>query len=203
VTAPSRPFTVIGLTGSIGMGKSTTAQMFRDEGVPVADSDAIVHDLYRGAAVGPVSTLFPAAVADGAVDRLALARAVLGQPDRLKALETLIHPMVRQAQDRFLDEARANGHALAVLDIPLLFETGAEDRVDVIVVVTAPSDVQRARVLARPGMTQEKFDAILARQMPDPEKRARADQVIDTSRGMDAARRDVRALIAQLLKNRG
>ncbi|MCU0831525.1 MAG: dephospho-CoA kinase [Rhizobiaceae bacterium] len=191
---------VLGLTGSIGMGKSTTSAMFRDEGVPVLDSDAVVHDLYRGDAVARVEALFPGVSTDGVIDRAKLAADVLGRPERLRALEAVIHPLVRAAQERFLEEARAEGHAIAVLDVPLLYETGADARVDQVLVVTAPQDIQRDRVLARPGMTREKLDAILARQMPDAEKRARADHVIDTSRGIEAARADVRTLIERLLK---
>jgi dephospho-CoA kinase len=189
---------VIGLTGSIGMGKSTTAAMFVAQGVPVADSDAIVHALYAGPAVAAVEALFPGVSDNGVINRTRLAPHVIGKPEKLAALEAIIHPMVRAEQQRFIDDARAAGHKLAVLDIPLLFETGAEARVDAIVVVTAPFDVQRARVLARPGMSESNFAAILARQTPDAEKRARADFVIDTSRGLDAARADVRAIIAEL-----
>jgi dephospho-CoA kinase len=191
---------VIGLTGSIGMGKTTTAAMFRDEGVPVLDSDAVVHALYSGAAVAPVEALFPGVAEGGVIDRARLAAQVLGHPEKMKALEALIHPMVKAEQLAFLATAAADGHAIAVLDIPLLFETGAESRVDRIVVVSAPLDVQRVRVLARPGMTPEKLDAILARQMPDAEKRARADWVIDTSAGVDQARRQVQALLKALRK---
>lgn len=189
---------VLGLTGSIGMGKSATAAMFRDEGVPVVDSDAIVHDLYAGPAAAGVEALFPGVTAGGAVDRARLGARVLADGAAMKRLEALIHPMVRAAQEAALEQARMQGRPLAVLDIPLLYETGAEDRVDLVLVVTAPAEVQRARVLARPGMTPEKFEAILARQLPDAEKRARADFIIDTSLGFDHARAQVRAIIDEL-----
>lgn len=189
---------VLGLTGSIGMGKSTTARMFMEEGVPVHDSDAAVHRLYAGAAAPAVEALFPGTVVGGAVDRSRLAEAVMGRPQALKKLEALIHPMVRHEADRFVEEERRKGTPLVVLDIPLLFETGGTDRVDRILVVTAPPEVQRQRVLSRPGMTEEKLAAILARQVPDEEKRRRADFLIDTSLGMEAARKAVRDIIAQL-----
>ncbi|MFC6488256.1 dephospho-CoA kinase [Nitratireductor sp. GCM10026969] len=189
---------ILGLTGSIGMGKSTTARMFAEEGVPVHDSDAAVHRLYAGEAAPVVEKLFPGTVVDGTVDRTRLARAVVGKPDALKALEDLIHPMVRRDADRFVADHRGKGTPLVLLDIPLLFETGGENRVDKIVVVTAPHEVQRERVLSRPGMTEEKFAAILKRQVPDEEKRRRADFIIDTSLGMDAARLAVRDIVGQL-----
>lgn len=189
---------ILGLTGSIGMGKSTTARMFAEEGVPVHDSDAAVHRLYDGEAVPAIEALFPGTTSSGKVDRERLARAVVGRPDALRRLEELIHPMVRRDADRFVEEERRKGTPLVVLDIPLLFETGGMNRVDKILVVTAPAEVQRERVLARPGMTEEKFAAILARQVPDAEKRRRADFVIDTSHGMEAARQEVREIIRQL-----
>lgn len=189
---------ILGLTGSIGMGKSTTARMFADEGVPVHDSDAAVHRLYAGAAAPLIEARFPGVVVDGAVDRGRLAQAVLGDPEALKALEAVVHPLVRRDADDFVAENRANGARLVLLDIPLLFETGGMDRVDKVVVVTAPAEEQRARVLRRPGMTEEKFAAILARQVPDAEKRRRADFIIDTGGGMDAARAAVRAIVAEL-----
>ncbi len=191
----------IGLTGSIGMGKSTTAQMFRDAGVPVHDSDATVHRLYVSAAVPAIEAEFPGTTAPDGVDRTKLGAAVIGKPDAMKRLEAIVHPLVRTAEDAFRESVADK--PLAVLDIPLLFETGGADRVDAIVVVTAPPDVQRARVLARADMTPEKFEAILAKQTPDAEKRARADFIIDTSRGMEAARADVAAIIGTLTeKNR-
>ena len=189
---------ILGLTGSIGMGKSTTAKMFAEAGVPVSDADRMVHALYAGAAVPHIEKAFPGTVSDGVVDRDKLAAAVLGDPARLRELEAIVHPLVRAETDAFVERHRQAGAPLIVLDIPLLFETGGKDRVDRILVVTAPADVQRERVLSRPGMTEEKFDAILAKQVPDAEKRRRADFVIDTSRGMDAAREDVLRIIAEL-----
>ena len=189
---------VLGLTGSIGMGKSTTARMFMDEGVPVHDSDEAVHRLYSGVAAPLIEARFPGTVVDGTVDRERLAKAVLGDPQALRDLEGIVHPLVRADADAFLARHRAAGAPLAVLDIPLLFETGGRDRVDRVVVVTAPAHTQRERVLARPGMTEEKFAAILARQVPDAQKRAQADHVIDTGAGMDAARHAVKALIGEL-----
>jgi dephospho-CoA kinase len=189
---------VLGLTGSIGMGKSTTAGMFRELGVPVHDSDEAVHRLYAGAAVPLVEQAFPGTVVDGVVDRAELAKRVLGDAEALKTLETIIHPLVRADADTFLQTQRAVGAPIAVLDIPLLFETRGEGRVDKIVVVTAPAEVQRERVLSRPGMTEEKFAAILAKQVPDAEKRRRADFIVDTGEGMEAARRAVGAIIHSL-----
>ncbi|MCC3245729.1 dephospho-CoA kinase [Methylocystis sp. WRRC1] len=188
----------LGLTGSIGMGKSTTAQMFRDEGVAVLDSDQIVHDLYRGAAVAPIEAEFPGVTVDGVVDRGLLAARVLDDPASMKKLEQIVHPLVWAERDRFLKEQDEKGARIVVYDVPLLFETGAEKTVDAIVVVSAPEDVQKARVLARPGMTEEKFAAILAKQTPDAEKRARADFVVHTDRGLDEARKEVRAILDAL-----
>lgn len=195
---PPRKTYVLGLTGSIGMGKSTTAQMFREMGSPVHDADQAVHALYAGEAVGPVGALHPEVIVDGRVDRTRLAAAVLGRPDRLKALEAVVHPLVRAREEAFLAQARAEGRPLAVLDIPLLFETGGEARCDGVLVVTAPADVQRQRVMARSGMTEAALAAILGRQMPDAEKRARARFVVDTSRGLEAARRDVARIVQQI-----
>jgi dephospho-CoA kinase len=189
---------VLGLTGSIGMGKSTTATMFAEEGIPVHDSDATVHRLYAGKAAPLVENAFPQTVRDGQVDRERLAKAVMDDADALARLEAMIHPLVRADADSFVERHRKQGASLVVLDIPLLFETGGERRVDKIVVVTAPPDVQRRRVLTRPGMSEEKFRAILAKQVPDSEKRRSADFVIDTSKGMGAARRSVKAIIAEL-----
>ena len=189
---------VLGLTGSIGMGKSTTAAMFRDEGVPVHDADAAVHELYCGAAVGPVETAFPGVTRDGAIDRDRLRTRVLGNAEALRRLEGIVHPLVRAARDTFLAEARARGESAVVLDIPLLFETGAERDCDRVVVVSAPEAVQKARVLARPGMTEPQFSAILAKQMPDAEKRQRADWIIDTGSGFDVARDSVRRIVAEI-----
>jgi dephospho-CoA kinase len=191
---------ILGLTGSIGMGKSETARMFKRLGVPVYDADAIVHALYRsgGAAVDPIAERFPGSVIDGAVDRQALGRMVLGKPDELLALETIVHPLTGKAQITFLENARQARAALVVLDIPLLFETGADKRVDKILVVSAPPELQRARVLARDGMTEEKFNSILAKQIPDAQKRARADFVIYTDRGMLAAYEEIINLVDRL-----
>ena len=186
---------VLGLTGSLGMGKSTTAQFFAEAGVPVHDADAVVHQLYEGQAVAAVEAAFPGITAQGTVDRAKLAARVLNDPAALKRLEEIVHPLVQKAEQRLLAEAEKRGKKVAVLDIPLLFETGGEGRVDAVVVVSAPREVQRARLLQRPGMTIEKIESILARQMPDAEKRARADFIVDTSRGFDAARTQVRAIL--------
>ena len=187
---------VLGLTGSIGTGKSTTAAMFHDLGIPVHDADATVHDLYRTDAVAPVAARFPEAVRDGVVDRKALSSTLAKFPDRFRELEAIIHPLVRAREAAFLDAERQNGSFLVVLDIPLLFETGGEARVDKVVVVTCDLQTQRERVLARPGMTEEKLQLILSRQIPDAEKRRRADFVIDTGRGLEAARKQVEEVIA-------
>ncbi|MFG1310029.1 dephospho-CoA kinase [Xanthobacter tagetidis] len=189
---------ILGLTGSIGMGKSATAAMFRAMGVPVHDADAAVHRLYEGAAVAPVEAAFPGVTRDGAIDRPALSARVLNDADAMKRLEAIVHPLVRAEETAFLDAARRAGARLAVLDIPLLFETGGAARVDAIAVVSAPIAVQRARVLDRPGMTQARFEAILARQVPDAEKRRRAHFVIDTGRGFEAARRQVAGVVRAL-----
>ncbi|MGE3143028.1 MAG: dephospho-CoA kinase [Hyphomonadaceae bacterium] len=188
---------ILGLTGSIGMGKSATAQMFREEGVPVYDADATVHALYQpgGAAIAPMRAAFPEAVREGAVDRAILSRLVVGDADAMRRLEEIVHPLVNQAQRAFLDQQRQAGAPLVVLDIPLLLEGQGHRAVDAIAVVSAPADVQRERVLARPGMSEEKFAEILKKQMPDAEKRALADFVIDTSQGFDAARAQVRAIL--------
>lgn len=194
---------LIGLTGSIGMGKSETAKMFAKLGVPVYDADAAVHALYAkgGAAVAPIARAFPDVVIDGAVDRQALSRAVLGLPDEMKKLEAIVHPLVGQAQLDFLRAAQADGHHAVLLDIPLLYETGGETRVDVVVVVSAPYHIQQERVLARPGMDAAKFAAIHAKQVPDAEKRARADFIIDTDKGLDHAFEAVKAVV-EMLKTR-
>ena len=186
---------VLGLTGSLGMGKSTTARFFAEEGVPVHDADAVVHQLYDGEAAAAIEAAFPGTTTAGKVDREKLAARVLGDVGALTRLEAIVHPLVQEAERRLLAEAEARGEKVAVLDIPLLFETGGEERVDAVVVVSAPADVQRARTLERPGMTVDKLDAILARQMPDHEKRRRADFVVDTSRGFEAARAKVRAIL--------
>ncbi|SFU08934.1 dephospho-CoA kinase [Mesorhizobium sp. YR577] len=191
---------VLGLTGSIGMGKSTTAKMFADAGVPVHDSDETVHRLYAGKAAPLVEAAFPGTVKDGVVDRTLLARQVLGDAEALKKIEAIIHPLVRADADAFLARHRAAGAPLAVLDIPLLFETGGRNRVDKVAVVTAPADIQRERVLARPGMTEEKFASILAKQVPDAEKRRLADFIIDTGQDLEVAKKSVEEIIATLTK---
>jgi dephospho-CoA kinase len=186
---------VLGLTGSVGMGKSTTARFFAEAGVPVHDADAVVHRLYEGEVVAAIAEAFPGTITDRKVDRTKLAARVLGDAAALKRLEDIVHPLVHEAERRLLAEAQARGEKVALLDIPLLFETGGDKRVDAVVVVSAPADVQRARVMERPGMTLEKLESILARQMPDAEKRARADFVVDTSQGFEAARAQVRAIL--------
>ncbi|NKX64072.1 dephospho-CoA kinase [Labrenzia sp. 5N] len=188
----------IGLTGSIGMGKSTTAKMFAAEGVPVHDADATVHALYSGRAAPLIEAAFPGTVSDGKVDRLLLSPHVLGKPEAMKKLEAIVHPLVREEEQLFLKRARADHRRIVMLDIPLLFETGGEARVDVVVVVTADAQVQRDRVLARPGMSEDRFEAILAKQMHDAEKRRRAHFLVDTGRGMEAAKRQVRAILKAL-----
>jgi dephospho-CoA kinase len=187
---------VLGLTGSIGMGKSATARIFRRLGVPVHDADAAVHRLYGGRAAPLIERAFPGTVTDGTVDRAKLGAAVLGNPQRMRDLEAIVHPLVREEEEAFL---RSAAHApVAVLDIPLLFETGGEGRCDAVLAVTASTEVQRERVLARPGMTEEKFKAILAKQMPDGQKRARAHFVVDTGRGFASAEAQVRSILACL-----
>jgi dephospho-CoA kinase len=188
----------VGLTGSIGMGKSTTAQMFRDEGIAVLDSDQIVHDLYRGAAVAPIAAAFPDVVVDGVVDRSALGAHVLSDLAAMEKLEAIVHPLVWAARDAFIQQRQAQGDWIVVYDVPLLFETGADKSVDAIVVVTAPPELQKQRVLMRPGMTQEKFEAIVGKQTPDTEKRARADFIVETGEGLDAARAQVRHILKTL-----
>lgn len=191
---------VLGLTGTIGMGKSTVAKMFAEEGAPAFDSDAAVHELYApgGAAVAPVEAAFPGVTRDGAIDRGLLSAKVVGDAQALKQLEQIVHPLVRQAQANFLARQRAAGAPVVVLDIPLLFESTGAKGVDKIVVVSAPADVQRARVLARPGMTEAKFEDLLSRQTPDAEKRARADFVIDTGGSLEDTRAQVRAVLDAL-----
>ena len=186
---------VLGLTGSIGMGKSTTANFFRDAGVPVHDSDAVVHRLYEGEAVAPVEAAFPGVAVDGKIDRGKLADRLVGKPDAIRQLESIVHPLVRAVSDRFVRENEARGARVIVLDIPLLFETGGETKCDAIVVVSAPADVQRERVLKRPGMTAERLDALLARQMTDAEKRTRAHFVVDSSRSFNSARAQVHGIL--------
>ena len=186
---------ILGLTGSLGMGKSTTARFFAEEGVPVHDADAVVHRLYEGEAVPAIEAAFPGVTAAGKVDRIRLAACVLGDSAALERLERIVHPLVQEAERRLIAAAEARGEKVALLDIPLLFETGGDRRVDAVVVVSAPPEVQQSRVLERPGMTLEKLEAILAKQMPDAEKRRRADFIVDTSRGFEAARAQVRAIL--------
>jgi dephospho-CoA kinase len=194
---------VIGLTGSIGMGKSTTAAMFAQRGIPVLDADAVVHRLYAGDAVAPVEAAFPGTVVEGKVDRDRLSRAVLGDPQALARLEAIVHPLVRREQEQFLKGAREDGAAHVLLDIPLLFEGGGDKRVDKIVVVSCDEEMQRQRVLARPGMTEEKFTAIRARQVPDERKRAMADYIVDTGQGLAAAETQVDAIIRDITRLQG
>jgi dephospho-CoA kinase len=191
---------ILGLTGSVGMGKSVTAKFFAEEGVPVHDADAAVHRLYEGEAVAPIEAAFPGTTAEGKVDRVKLANCVLGDPAALLKLEGIVHPLVRREAERFLTAAEKSGSDIAVLDIPLLYETGGDKRCDAVVVVSAPPEVQRERVMARPGMTAEKFAAILAKQMPDAEKRAKADFIVDSSKGFEAAHQQVRDILTAIRK---
>jgi len=191
---------ILGLTGSIGMGKSATANMFAEEGVPVHDADAAVHRLYESEAVAAIEAAFPGTTENGKVDREKLGKHVLGDKAAIKRLEQIVHPLVRADEERFLAEAERRGAGIAVLDIPLLYETGGEARCDAVVVVSAPPDVQRARALQRPGMNEAKLTAILAQQIPDEEKRRRADFVVDTAHGFDRARAQVREILARVGK---
>ena len=188
---------ILGLTGSLGMGKSTTAKFFAEEGVPVHDADAAVHRLYDGEAVPAIEAAFPGTTANGKVDRNKLGARVVGNAAAFRQLEEIVHPLVRAATQKFLAGAEAGGAKVAVLDIPLLYETGGETRCDAVVVVTAPADVQRERVLAR-GITPERFEAMVAKQMPDAEKRRRADFIVDTSVGYEGARAQVRDILARV-----
>ncbi|MCZ7932890.1 dephospho-CoA kinase [Agrobacterium leguminum] len=189
---------VIGLTGSIGMGKTTTAKLFAGEGVPVLDSDEVVHGLYRAEAAPPIEAAFPGTTVSGAVDRLKLGEVLRQNPANFSRLEEIVHPLVRGRQEAFLVQSRKEDRQFALLDIPLLFETGAESRVDKVVVVSCAPEIQRERVLSRPGMTEEKFEMILARQMPDAEKRRRADFIVDSGNGVEAARDQVREILQKL-----
>ena len=190
---------VIGLTGSIGMGKTTTAQLFAQAGVPVHDADATVHRLYENEAAAAIEAAFPGTTKDGKVDRAALGQRVTGDAQALHRLEAIVHPLVRAAEVSFLEQAEKSGAKTSVLDIPLLFETGGDKRVDAVVVVSAPPEVQRARVLER-GLSPAQFEALLARQMPDAEKRRRADFVVDTSRGIESARAQVQDILSAIEK---
>jgi len=191
---------ILGLTGSIGMGKSTTAGFFAEAGAPVHDADAAVHQLYAGAAAAAIEAAFPGTTAGGKVDRAKLGEQVLKDPAALKRLEAIVHPLVRRDEERFLQAAEDAGATIAVLNIPLLFETGSETRCDAVVVVSAPPEMQRARVMERPGMTEEKFASLLAKQVPDAEKRRRADFVVDTSKDLDSTRAQVRAILQAAAK---
>ncbi len=190
---------IVGLTGSLGMGKSATAKMFAEQGVPVHDADAAVHQLYESEATPLIEAAFPGTTAGGRVNRDKLAQRVLGDTAAIKKLEAIVHPLVRKAEKHFLAEAERKGATVAVLDIPLLFETGGDKRCDAVVVVSAPPDVQRARAFERPGMTNQKFVALLAKQMSDADKRAMADFVVDTSKGFDAARAQVCDILARVV----
>jgi dephospho-CoA kinase len=190
---------VIGLTGSIAMGKTTTAKLFAEEGVPVHDADAAVHRLYEGEASGLIEAAFPGSTRNGRVDRAALGKQVMGNPPALRRLEEIVHPLVRNAEIRFLKDAERAGAKVAVLDIPLLFETGGDTRVDATVVVSAPAEMQRARVLER-GLSLEQLEALLNRQMPDAEKRKRADFIVDSGQGIEHARAQVRHILDAVAK---
>lgn len=191
---------VLGLTGSIGMGKSTTAKLFAEAGVPVYDADATVHKIYENEAVPAIEAAFPGTTVGGKVDRALLSAKVVHDPAAMKRLEAIVHPMLRAHHQQFLDDAESSGAPVAVVDVPLLFETGGEKRVDAVVVVTTSPEVQRERILARHNMTPEKLDAILARQMPDAEKRKRADFVVDTSNGLDPVRLQIREILEAAAK---
>jgi dephospho-CoA kinase len=191
---------ILGLTGSIGMGKSTTAKLFAEAGVPVYDADAAVHMLYEGEAVPAIEAAFPGTTVDGKVDRNMLSARVVHDPAAIKLLEQIVHPMLGASRQKFLDDAERSGAPVAVVDVPLLFETGGEKRVDAVVVVTTTPELQRQRILARDNMTSEKLDAILARQLPDAEKRRRADFVVDTSDGLDPVRLRIRDILNEAVK---
>ena len=191
---------ILGLTGSIGMGKSTTAKLFAEAGVPVYDADAAVHHLYEGEAAPAIEVAFPGTTADGKVDRTKLSARVVHDPAAMRRLEQIVHPMLGASRQRFFDEAEAAGAPVAVVDVPLLFETGGEKRVDAVVVVTTSPELQRERVLARGTMDEEKLNSILARQMPDAEKRRRADFVVDTSHGLDPVRARIKDILAEAAK---
>lgn len=191
---------ILGLTGSIGMGKSTTAKLFSEAGVPVYDADATVHLIYEGEAAPAIEAAFPGTVVNGKVDRTLLSPKVVHDAEAMKRLESIVHPTLRAHHQKFLDDAERSGAPVAVVDIPLLYETGGEKRVDAVVVVTTAPDVQRERILARDGMTPEKLDAILAKQLPDEEKRKRADFVVDTSHGLEPVRARIHEILEQVRK---
>jgi len=191
---------ILGLTGSIGMGKSTTAKLFEEAGVPVYDADAAVHKLYEGEAAPAIEAAFPGTTAGGKVDRAKLSASVVHDPAAIKRLEQIVHPMLGASRQKFFDDAEKAGAPVVVVDVPLLFETGGEKRVDAVVVVSTSPELQRERVLARGTMDEEKFNSILARQMPDAEKRKRADFVVDTSHGLDPVRARIRDILAEAVK---
>jgi dephospho-CoA kinase len=193
---------ILGLTGSIGMGKSTTAKLFAEAGVPVYDADATVHQLYEGEAVPFIEAAFPGTTVNGKVDRARLSAKVVHDPAAIKRLEAIVHPMLGASRRKFLDDAERSGAPVAVVDVPLLYETGGEKRVDAVVVVTTPPENQRQRILARDNMSEEKLDAILARQLPDAEKRKRADFLVDTSHGLDPVRVRIRDILVEAAKMR-
>jgi dephospho-CoA kinase len=193
---------ILGLTGSIGMGKSTTAKLFAEAGVPVYDADATVHQIYEAEAAPAIEAAFPGTTSDGKVDRVRLSKVVVNDPAAMKRLEKIVHPMLRAHHQTFLDDAERSGAPVAVVDVPLLFETGGDKRVDAVVVVTTSPEVQRDRILARDNMNSEKLDAILARQMPDAEKRKRADFVVDTSHGLEPVRAQIRDILEQVVNMR-
>ena len=197
-----KPF-VLCLTGSLGMGKSRTASFFAEAGVPVHDSDAVVHALYEGEAVPLIERAFPGAAAAGKVDRAKLAAMVLGDAAAIAELEAIVHPLVAAVRDRFLADAQARGAPVVLLDVPLLFETAGERGCDAVVVVSAPAQLQRQRAFERPGMTEEKFAALVAKQMPDAEKRRRADFIVDSSQSFEHARAQVRDILQAVAKMRG
>ena len=191
---------ILGLTGSIGMGKSTTAKLFTEAGVPVYDADAAVHKIYEGEAAPAIEAAFPGTTVDGRVDRAKLSAKVVHDPAAIKQLEQIVHPMLGASRQKFLEEAERSGAPVVVMDIPLLFETGGEKRVDAVVVVSTDAATQRERILARGTMTSEALDGILARQLPDAEKRQRADFVVDTSHGLDPVRTAIRDILAEVVK---
>jgi len=194
------PMRVLGLTGSMGMGKSTTAKLFAEAGVPVYDADATVHKVYEGEAAPAIEAAFPGTTVDGKVDRAKLSAKVVGDPAAIRRLEAIVHPMLRSYHQKFLEDAERAGVPVVVMDIPLLFETGGDKRVDAVVVVSTSPEVQRQRILARGTVTEEALDGLLARQMPDEEKRKRADFVVDTSDGLDPVRARIRDILAEVVK---
>ena len=191
---------ILGLTGSIGMGKSTTAKLFAEAGVPVYDADAAVHQLYEGEAVPAIEAAFPGTTAGGKVDRNKLSARVVHDPAAIRQLEQIVHPMLGASRQKFFQDAEQAGAPVAVVDVPLLYETGGEKRVDAVVVVTTSPENQRQRILARGTMTSEALDAILARQLPDAEKRKRADFIVDTSHGLEPVRERIRDILAEVVR---